>query len=30
MVSFHAIGTAIREPANVRPAAPKMTVDLTT
>jgi uncharacterized protein YbjQ (UPF0145 family) len=30
MVNFHAIGTAIREPAGVVPPAPKMIVDLTT
>lgn len=30
MVSFHAIGTAIREPADAHVPAPKMTVDLTT
>jgi uncharacterized protein YbjQ (UPF0145 family) len=29
MVSFHAIGTAIREPAQVLPAPPRTTVDLT-
>jgi uncharacterized protein YbjQ (UPF0145 family) len=30
MVSFHAIGTAIREPAGALVPAPKMTVDMTT
>lgn len=30
MVSFHAIGTAIREPTGALPAAPKTIVDLTT